>query len=77
MLVISFHDAVLRKAQKMIDIMMRRGAGQTEGRVPCKRRKQRKVALEKEESWGKSGVRGVWLGGLTMVLKALMMILNV
>lgn len=58
MLVISFHDAVLRKAQKMIDIVMRRGAGQTEERLPCKRRKQRKVALEKEDLESKSGVCG-------------------
>lgn len=50
MLVISFHDAVLRKAQKMIDIMKRTGDGQTEERRPCKRRQTGRIMLEKEKS---------------------------
>lgn len=51
MLLISFPDAVLRKAQKMIDIMMRGRDGETEERLPWKR--ERKAMNHPEEMSGR------------------------
>lgn len=62
LLVTSFHDAVLRKAQKMIDILMRTRDGQTEERMPWKREPKRTNHPGKKGLQRKNGVEGLWVG---------------
>lgn len=57
MLVISFHDAVLRKAQRMIDIMMRARDGRQKRGCPGRDSEKERITLKEI-----SGAWGLWLG---------------